>query len=69
MYNPLDPESQQKQRPQSRSERLAVWIPRVSLFIGLCAFCFQVFVLYPWHIELSNEFAKIAALLAKNATV
>ena len=68
MYNPLDPESQQ-QRPQSRSERLAVWIPRVSLFIGLCAFCFQVFVLYPWHIELSNEFAKITALLTKNRTV
>jgi hypothetical protein len=62
MYNPLDPESQQKQRPQSRSERLAIWIPRVSLFIGLCAFCFQVFVLYPWHIELSNEFDKISAL-------
>ena len=68
MHNPLvDPESQE--RPQTRSERLAVWIPRVSLFIGICAFCFQVFVLYPWHIELSNEFAKIAALLAKNATV
>jgi len=67
MYNSLDSESQK--RPQSRSERLATWIPRISLFIGLCAFCFQVFVLYPWHIELSNEFAKLTALLAKNRTV
>jgi hypothetical protein len=39
----------------------------LSLIIGLCAFIFQVTVLYPWHLELSQEFAKLAAQV-KNAT-
>jgi hypothetical protein len=52
---------------KSVTELLSRWIPRLSLLIGLCAFIFQVTVLYPWHLELSQEFAKLAAQV-KNAT-
>lgn len=51
----------------SVTELLSRWIPRLSLLIGLCAFIFQVTVLYPWHLELSQDFAKLAAQV-KNAT-
>jgi hypothetical protein len=47
----------------SREALLAKWIPRISLIVGLCAFLFQVTVLYPWHLELSQEFAKLAKLV------
>ena len=49
----------------SVSELLARWVPRFSLFVGLCAFIFQVTVLYPWHLELSGEFAKLAEAVKK----
>jgi hypothetical protein len=51
----------------SVTELLSRWIPRLSLIIGLCAFIFQVTVLYPWHLELSQEFAKLAAQVKKAA--
>jgi hypothetical protein len=51
----------------SVTDLLSRWIPRLSLIIGLCAFIFQITVLYPWHLELSQEFAKLAAQV-KNAT-
>ena len=35
------------------------WLPVVSVVIGACALTFQVFVLYPWHIELSKEFSDL----------
>jgi hypothetical protein len=50
---------------QSMQDTLAKWIPRLSLIIGLCAFLFQVTVLYPWHLELSADFAKLAASVKK----
>jgi hypothetical protein len=31
------------------------WVP-----IGAFALCFQVFVLYPWHLQLSSEFASLS---------
>jgi hypothetical protein len=37
------------------------YIPLMSLCIGLTAFLFQIFVLYPWHLELSADFAKLAS--------
>lgn len=36
------------------------WLPFFSFCIAVCAFLFQVTVLYPWHLELSQEFAKLA---------
>ena len=55
---------------KKRSDRDALlmkWIPRISLIVGLCAFLFQVTVLYPWHLELSEQFASLAKLV-KNST-
>jgi hypothetical protein len=37
------------------------WLPLMSFCVGLTAFLFQIFVLYPWHLELSADFAKLAA--------
>jgi hypothetical protein len=54
-------------RRPSMNDTLSKWIPRISLLVGLCAFLFQITVLYPWHQELSEEFAKLASLV-KNAT-
>jgi hypothetical protein len=31
-------------------------LPIVSFAVGITGVCFQVFVLYPWHEELSYEF-------------
>ena len=36
------------------------WVPIVSTSIGVFALCFQVFVLYPWHLQLSSEFASLS---------
>lgn len=36
------------------------WVPIVSTSIGVFALCFQVFVLYPWHLQLSAEFASLS---------
>lgn len=38
---------------------LLTWLPLVSVCIGTFALCFQVFVLYPWHLELSSQFAEL----------
>lgn len=34
------------------SERTLRW---VSIVLGVCALAFQVFVLYPWHLEISEQ--------------
>jgi hypothetical protein len=34
------------------------WLPLIALIVALFALSFQVFVLYPWHEELSREFVK-----------
>jgi hypothetical protein len=52
---------------ETTQQKLAKWIPRISLIIGICAIMFQIFVLYPWHLELSAEFAALTKLV-KNAT-
>ena len=66
MYGSLDT----AHTPENRSAReafLAKWVPRISLIVGLCAFIFQVTVLYPWHLELSEQFAALSKLV-KNST-
>lgn len=50
-----------------KESRFTKWIPRVALFISLCAFIFQVFVLYPWHVELSQELKSLAAIVKRHA--
>lgn len=34
-------------------------IPTYGAIVGTCALIFQITVLFPWHIELSNEFIKV----------
>jgi hypothetical protein len=45
------------------------WVPLIALFVGLCALTFQITVLYPWHLELSEEFHQLAESLGKNIRV
>ena len=40
--------------------RYQKWIPYISLVIGLMALTFQITVLYPWHLELSEDFKALA---------
>jgi hypothetical protein len=35
------------------------FLPLISLVIGTTALTFQITVLYPWHIELDNEFKQL----------
>ena len=63
MYEPMDIEMNTKDKKVT--DTLAKWIPRISLVVGLCAFLFQITVLYPWHLELSHEFAKLAKNCSK----
>jgi hypothetical protein len=63
----MDYQSLSDGRKTSTDDLMTKWFPRISLIVGLCAFIFQVVVLYPWHLELSAEFAKLAAAV-KNAT-
>ena len=57
---------QDKQRTD-REAMIMKWIPRISLIIGICAFIFQVIVLYPWHLELSEQLADLTKFV-KNST-
>jgi hypothetical protein len=36
------------------------YLPIIALVISICALTFQVTVLYPWHEELSRQFARVA---------
>ena len=54
----MDPESFVPQPPTPNPGFLK-WVPVVSTCIGLAALGFQVFVLFPWHIQLSSEFAEL----------
>jgi hypothetical protein len=35
------------------------WVPVASLIVSTISFTFAVAVLYPWHIELSRQFAEL----------
>ena len=47
---------------EKKSERTfeSKWLPRFSALVGLTALLFQTTILYPWHRELSLEFAKLS---------
>jgi len=64
MYSEMS-DSQEKEK--KREALLIKWIPRISLIIGICAFLFQVTVLYPWHLELSEQLASLTKFV-KNST-
>lgn len=49
---------------EKKKFNLLKWVPLMSLIIALCAITFQITVLYPWHLELSAEFAALAKKIA-----
>jgi len=44
----------ENQRPPPRPTPII--LPIVSVCLGVFALSFQVFVLFPWHLQLSSEF-------------
>lgn len=46
-------------------EKKTDYLRWAAFIVACCAFAFQIFVLYPWHIELSNEFKKLSRLVLK----
>jgi len=53
----MDIESQARASPREFHK----WVPVVSVIISSCSFLFALSVLYPWHLELSNEFKHMQA--------
>ncbi|KAL2272857.1 hypothetical protein FJTKL_05946 [Diaporthe vaccinii] len=52
----------QPSRPPSRAVKMAIITRAVSItnfLVASSALCFQVFVLYPWHKELDENFEKL----------
>lgn len=35
------------------------YLPYVNFVVASSALCFQIFVLYPWHLALDNDFNKL----------
>ena len=54
----MDIESQ-RLVPKAPESNPLKWVPVASTCIGVFALCFQIFVLYPWHLQLSAEFASL----------
>jgi len=42
-----------------RDEEWRKHVPVIALTIALIALTFQVFVLYPWHIQLSRQISRV----------
>ena len=40
-------------------------VPLIGVVVGLCAFSFQVGVLFPWHHELSVQFEQLQDVVVK----
>ena len=55
----MDVESQELIQRHRRHEFLR-WVPVVGLAISFYSAIFATFILYPWHIELSKQFAGLA---------
>ena len=55
----MDVESQPLVPASVSTQRVCPLLPFVPIVIGTIALCFQIFVLYPWHIELSSQFADL----------
>lgn len=55
----MDIESQELLHARHKTREFLRWIPVVGLVISFYSAVFATFVLYPWHIELSNEFEDV----------
>lgn len=41
------------------------WIPVAAFIVSCMSFLFALTVLYPWHIELSKQFAELSKKVAE----
>lgn len=46
------------QRP-SEDPKWLKWVPIASLVVSSASFMFSLTILYPWHLELSAQFAEV----------
>ena len=37
-------------------------VPMFGVFVGLSALSFQIFILYPWHYEISKQFEALEVI-------
>ena len=56
----MDPESQEPLLQTPREHKWLKWVPLVAVCITVYSALFSTFVLYPWHQELSREFAELS---------
>ena len=59
----MDIESQELIR--HRRHEFLRWVPVVGVALSFYSAVFATFVLYPWHIELSKEFASMQSTCIK----
>lgn len=57
----MDVESQELITRRHQRYEFLRWVPVAGLAISFYSAIFATFVLYPWHIELSKEFASMQA--------
>lgn len=61
----MDIESQQLfSKEEKPAPNWLRWMPLAALIVSFCSFMFAIFVLYPWHIELSKEFTALSKKIA-----
>jgi len=46
-------------RRDSDDRKWLKWVPLASLCVSFSSLLFSVTVLYPWHLELSAQFAEV----------
>jgi hypothetical protein len=63
----MDIESQRLvEHPNHKRHEFLRWIPVIGLAVSFYSALFATFILYPWHIELSKEFADMKNTCIKN---
>jgi len=53
------------QEKKSLGSKILSILPILSFFVGCAGVSFQIFVLYPWHEELSAEFKSLEQAITK----
>lgn len=62
----MDIESQELvARERHKTHEILRWVPVAGLVLSFYSAVFSTFVLYPWHVELSKEFASMQATCIK----
>jgi hypothetical protein len=62
----MDIEETRRLLPEAQPPRWLKWIPVAAFIVSCLSFAFAIFVLYPWHLELSKEFTALAKKIPCN---